>query len=453
MKHLSILCGLVLLIAASVFYGVADQIRQGFASQAYQRIFEDIRLAAREAQGSLDEPVWLLHPAQHPGSGVTQGADMDDGALILLTGYLPGEGGAQHLRLIRRDGSTVAGWNLHEMQLPPSSHETQREIYRRLRAALLAPDGSPTIVLGHRGLVRVTRCGEVSFYVDKIIHHDLTWAEGGGYWTLGQRDLDRATAPADLLPPFTSARFHGLAPDQLEALEASPTIRDDTVVHLDEEGKILLELSIARLLYDNGLRHILGMFHNEGHPNPLHANSVHELSTELAPAFPMFARGDLLLSLRNLSMLVVADPRTRKVKWHRVGPWIRQHDARFQPDGTITLFNNKYGWRDDPHLPPLDSNILRLDPADGSVVVAAGLEVSEESRFYTQTRGQHQMLPGGDILAVPSEQGRVLQLSPRGEIVWAYLNRFDEDRVGVVRNAYLYPADYFQVDDWSCPPR
>ena len=452
MKHLSILCGLALLVVASVFYGVGDQIRQGFASQAYHRIFEDIRLAAREAQGSLDEPVWMLHPARHPGSGVTQGADMDDGALILLTGYLPGEGGAQHLRLIRRDGSTVAGWNLHEMQLPPSSRETQREIYRRPRAALLAPDGSPTIALGRRGMIRVTRCGEVSFYVDKIIHHDLTRAEGGGYWTLGQRDLDRATAPADLLPPFTSARFHGLAPDQLEALEASPTIRDDTVVWLGEGGEVLLEFSITRMLYDNGLRHLLAMFHNEGHPNLLNANSVHELTADLAPAFPMFAQGDLLLSLRKLSMLVVADPRTRKVKWQQVGPWIRQHDARFQPDGTITLFNNKYGWRDDPHLPPLDSNILRLDPADGSVQVVAGLEVSEESRFYTRTRGQHQMLPGGDILAVPSEQGRVLQLSPQGRIVWAYLNRYDEDRVGVVRNAWVYPAGYFQVDDWSCPP-
>ena len=453
MKRLSIFCGLVLLVATSVFYGVSDQIRQGVASQAYQRIFSDLRLAVRDVRGTLGTPAWLLHPARHPGSGTTHGGDMDDDALILLNGYMYGEDGDHHLRLIRRDGSTVAGWNLYDLQLPPSSHEAEREVYRRPRAVLMEPDGSLALVMGPRGLAGVTRCGELSLYVDKIVHHDLTRAEGGGYWTLGGRHLDRSTAPADLLPPFTSKRFHGLSPEQLEALEATPIIRDDTVVRLGQNGEVLLELSIARLLHDNGLRHTLGMFHKEGGRNLLNANGVHELTAALAPAFPMFEAGDLLLSLRNLHMLLVVDPTARKVKWHQTGPWAWQHDARFQPDGTITLFNNKYRWWDDPLQPPLDSNILRLNPADGSVQVLAGREVSEESRFYTPARGQHQMLPGGDVLIVSTEQGRVLQVNSQGRIVWAYLNRYDEDRVGLVRNAHVYPAGYFQVDDWSCPPR
>ena len=453
MKRLSILCGLVLLLTAAMFYGVGDQIRQGTVSQAYHRIFTDIRLAARDVGGSLGEPVWLLHPAQHQGSGVTHGAGMDDGALILLAGYLPGEGGGHHLRLIRRDGSTVAGWNLHEMQLPPSSRKVGRDLYLRPGATLLDPDGSPAIALRHRGMVRVTRCGELSLYVDKMLHHDLARAEGGGYWALGLRKLDRSQAPADLLPPFTSAKFRGLSPEQLEALGAGPIIHDDTLVRLGQDGEVQLELSIARLLHDNGLRHILGKFHKEGSRDPVHANSVHELTAALAPAFPMFAQGDLLLSLRDLHTLLVVDPLARKVKWHKTGPWAWQHDARFQPDGSITLFNNQYRWETDSLQPPLDSSVLRLDPADGGVAVVAGREISEEAHFYTPTRGQHQMLPDGDILIVSSLQGRVLQLDPQGRILWAYLNRYDENRVGVVRKAQVYPAGYFQVSDWSCPPR
>ena len=449
MKHLSILCGLALLVLASAFYGIADQTRQGALSQAYHRIFSDIRLAARDVQGSLGEPVWLLHPAQHQGSGVTHGADMDDGALILLAGYLPGEGGGHHLRLIRRDGSTVAGWNLHDLQLPPPRHQTERDLYMRPNTALLDPDGSPTIALGPRGLARVTRCGELSLHVDKTLHHDLTRAEGGGHWALGGRRLDRSAAS----PPFTSKRFHGLLPEQQEALRAESIIRDDTVARLGPGGKVLLEFSIARLLLDNGLRHILGRFHQQSHRNLVHANSVHELTGEMAPAFPTFEAGDLLLSLRDMHMLLVVDPNTRKVKWHQTGPWAWQHDARFQPDGTITLFNNRYLWEDPTESLDLHSNILRLDPADGNVQVLAGREVSEESRFFTPTRGQHQMLPGGDILVVSSMQGRVLQFDPQGRILWAYLNRYDEDRVGMVRKAQVYPADYFVVDNWDCPPR
>ena len=453
MKRLSILCGLILLVTASAFYGVGDQARQGTLSQAYHRIFSDIRLTARDVQGSLGEPLWLLHPARHQGSGVTHGTGMDDGALILLAGYLPGEGGGHHLRLIRRDGSTVAGWNLHDLQLPPSSRETGRDLYLRPNAAILAPDGSPIIALGRRGLAKVTRCGELSLYVDKMLHHDLTRAEGGGHWALGVRELDRSTAPADLLPPFTSAKFHGLSPVQLEALEAAPTIRDDTVVRLGPGGEVLLELSIARLLYDSGLQRIFGRLHKEGSEEPVHANGVHELSAELAPAFPMFEAGDLLLSLRNLHMLLVVDPLARRIKWHQTGPWAWQHDARFQPDGTITLFNNRYLWEDPTGSLDLHGNVLRLNPADGSVQVAAGREISEQSHFHTPTRGQHQMLPGGDILVVSSLQGRVLQVNPQGRILWAYLNRYDEDRVGLVRNAQVYPAGHFAVDDWSCPAR
>ena len=55
----------------------------------------------------------------------------------------------------------------------------------------------------------------------------------------------------------------------------------------------------------------------------LHAPERHRRTTEeLASAFPQSRLGDLLLSLRNVNLLMVVDPGTQKVKWTRTGPFL-----------------------------------------------------------------------------------------------------------------------------------
>ena len=53
---------------------------------------------------------------------------------------------------------------------------------------------------------------------------------------------------------------------------------------------------------------------------------VEELGPELADAFPQFAVGDLLVSMRSLNLIAVLDGSTHDVKWWQIGPWHRQHD-------------------------------------------------------------------------------------------------------------------------------
>ena len=45
-----------------------------------------------------------------------------------------------------------------------------------------------------------------------------------------------------------------------------------------------------------------------------------------------------------------------------------------------------------------------------------------DAEFLTQCRGAVQQLPNGNVLIPESQDGRVLEVEPQGQIVWEFLN-------------------------------
>lgn len=62
----------------------------------------------------------------------------------------------------------------------------------------------------------------------------------------------------------------------------------------------------------------------------------------------------------------------------------------------------------------------------------------------------HQRQPNGNELIAEAHAGRVIEVTPSGEIVWEFINRYDAETVAIVTGATRYPYDYFTVTDWSC---
>jgi hypothetical protein len=189
----------------------------------------------------------------------------------------------------------------------------------------------------------------------------------------------------------------------------------------------------------------------------LHLNKVAELESAKAADFPMFTAGDLLLSVRELNMVLVADPSLQRVKWWRVGPWIRQHDPEFKAGGLISVFNNnayKSAFGPDnpftrlPSTIPRVSNIIEIDPITGTHrLVYGGVEGQE---MMTVIRGKHELTAQGGLLIAEFEAGRAFETDAGGRTIWQYINRYDADEVAEITEARIYPADYFTVSDWSC---
>jgi hypothetical protein len=141
----------------------------------------------------------------------------------------------------------------------------------------------------------------------------------------------------------------------------------------------------------------------------LHTNAVKVLTPALAPKFPQFKAGQILLSPRQLDALVVLDPVAGKVVWGARGPWRAQHDPSFLDTGRLLLFDNLGSAR--------GSRTLEFDPQ----TLAFPWVYPDQTGvpFVSPIRGMAQRLPNGNTLVVNSVGGEALEVTPDREVVWS----------------------------------
>jgi hypothetical protein len=439
----------ILLGGLAFGFGLYSGAKRNAIFDLVRNIRNDVTLVYSEFEnlGTAGEPIHFLQPSRKPGTGVTVNKRANDGNLVLLSSFFDG---GNEIRLLRRDGSLVARWPVSfSAHFPDVSHlkappQTDRNV--DLHGVLIQPDGSVVLNYEYSGTVKLSRCGETVWTLAHPTHHSIEFAEGGGYWIPGHRFISGAESEG--FPPFTR-------------MDTNETFYDDLILRVTKDGVIAEQISVARILYDNGLEPVMTAGGYSFRPNGtwghelVHVNKIGELPSSIADAFQGFEAGDLVLSLRGYNLVLVVDPDDWRVKWHQTGPWRRQHDPEFNPDGTITVFNNntyrlELGERDrsNPATPRV-SNIMRVDPATGRTEVVYGERAGQE--FLSVIRGKHDLTPEGGFLITEFEAGRVFEVDAQGRIVWEYINRYDAEQVLEITEARLYPSSYFTVEDWSCP--
>jgi hypothetical protein len=415
----------------------------GFASYHFKVFpYEAIRTAIKSARLVRDEwgmltstePSHHLHKSRYAGSGVVS-YDPSKAAegLVLIASFF--DDGPQ-IRLVAEDGMVVRRWPIEVLELWPNFEHLQVEenIPRTnwnvlFNGVIAEPDGSILFVM--KGLTKMDWCGNVSWQVPTLAHHAVEKTSEGTYWAPGQHHIRSDTRHPPIQAPYIM----------------------ETMIEVSADGEVLREIPILDLLYENGLQSELFANNREFDPNPesdvIHLNDVEQIPSELVERFPQFGHGDVLLSLRQPNMLMVVNPDSREVKWFQVGPWIQQHDGDWQADGTITVFDNRFDGTQRGSLFG-GSQIVAIDPSDGSTKVLYG--GSAEHVLYTGTQGDHQILENGNILIAEGESGRVIEVTPTGEIAWEYINRYSDDKVFRVSDATKYPRSYFEDLDRTCPP-
>ena len=388
-------------------------------------------------------PDHFVQPARYKGNGVTinrVGHNKND--LIFMSGFF--ENGNQ-LRLIERDGTTVAKWPVKFYDIFKDNSFINKKPATNwnvdTHGALALPDGSVVFNFEYCGLVKLDRRGNVIWKLERETHHSVERSERGGFWVPGRRHYTaNENSP---FPPFHTP------------------FSEDTILYVSDDGKILKEISVPKLFMKNGLEALLTVTGHNIMPiqkwdhEILHLNKISELSNDLAKDFPMFEAGDLALSIRESNLIMVINPDTQKVKWWRIGPWLRQHNPIFKKGGLISVFNNNcYGTALDPNsleTCPLDapkvSNIIELDPVIDKFRVIYGEKPGQ--KMLSIIRGKHNYSADGDLLITEFEGGRVFEVDKDGNIIWQYINRYDEDEVAEITEARIYPKKYFQDVNWK----
>ncbi|EET47220.1 arylsulfotransferase family protein [Thalassobium sp. R2A62] len=307
-------------------------------------------------------------------------------------------------------GEQVHTWPIDAM----SFSDLPRHRQNAPHAMEILADGSVIISFDRVGLVaRVNPCGDAIWVREGFYHHSFAPAADGGIWTwFGERSAYGQVQ--DIL------KFD---PDTGEDIKRISFTRDVIARNRDSALAFSMFPDFPFVPDDQKPRDIF------------HPNDVEELLPELAPAFPQFEAGDLMLSIRELDLIAIISPEG-ELKWTKNGPWLKQHDPDFEPDGRISIYDNS---RFRPR-----SRIMTVDPATMEVTDALpGLEASFKSVY----RGKHQLLPNGNRLVTIPEQGQAIEVTPDGKVAVEFNNitseasDFNED----LANAKWLQDGFFDV--------
>lgn len=379
-------------------------------------------------------PTHFVLPNRYDGDGVTVNTHSGNTDLVMLSGFFGDNNG---FRLIQRDGTVVASWEISVSRLFPTAQSFCRmppvTDWNALTHGVVAqPDGSVIFSFESCGMAKLDRCGNVEWTTaPDVTHHSPTLAENGDILIAGGEYIEPGTEGHPVVFPFREPYW------------------EDLIFRYTPEGERIQSVPMTTMFLDNGLLAFLTATneHSQFVSGEPHMNEVSELSSALAGDFPMFEAGDLLLSMRDMNAIFVTDPTGTVAKWWHVGPWLRQHDPDFQPGGRITVFDNHTD--NTPDGSRLGgSRIYEIDVASGETRVLYGGR--PDQHFYTPERGTHQVLADGSIMVTETMAGRAFQVTPDGEITWEYVNRWDADRLLLINEATVYPSDHFTVGNWQC---
>lgn len=372
-----------------------------------------------------------------PSDATTATEDLPP-ALTLITSTWEREDGewTPGVRLVDREGRVVHEWWVEPTEVfADSVHRRGTGLDEQdLHGTALLPDGDLVANVEYAGTVRLDACSRVEWTLAEGSHHSIERAEDGTFWIPGITPEEPARSG------HYPRGYVGLANE----------IYRSQVLHVGPGGRLLRRIDVLALLYDNGLERYIPKNRQQDEEDVVHLNDVEPLSSSMAADYPLFEAGDLLLSLRNLDLVLVFDPDTREVEWSVSRPFIMQHDPDFLGRGWIGVFDNN--WDDTNNGTMLGgSRIMALKPGADSTRVLFPTPVSEH--FYTAHRGKWQQLENGNRLLTESDEGRVVEVAPDGRTVWTWsVEAYSDDRVPSVTRGHRVDLTPEEVAAWPCSP-
>jgi hypothetical protein len=217
---------------------------------------------------------------------------------------------------------------------------------------------------------------------------------------------------------------------------------DDAIVKLDSDGEIVFEKSVSQIFIDNGLEYLLfsiGDIYFD--VDPIHLNDIQPVNFD----GEFWKKGDVFLSLRHQSMVLLYRPSTNEIIWKGTGAFFHQHDVDILDNQRISVFNNN------------SKDFVDGDVVDGhNEVIVYNFKTNEYSSYLkdsleendvrTITGGRDQILTNGDLFVEESNYGRSLYFNSDGSLRWTHLNRAVDGNVyGVAWSRILYTEEDIQT--------
>jgi hypothetical protein len=268
-------------------------------------------------------------------------------------------------------------------------------------------DGSLLSMYGN--LFKINFCSKLVFVNDKkIFHHSIERDSDNNYW-VGTRETN---LESKYIKQFNLKDFV-----------------DNSISKISTDNKILYSKSVIEILIENKLvpenyplsQYLIG---KEKKPleevDPTHLNDIEPALTDTK----FWDKGDLFLSLRELSAIVHYRPSTNQVINYITGPFSRQHDVDIISNHEISIFNNNSFPTKDKY-----SEIVVYNFRDKTFRKLHEKKL-KKLNFKTHSNGLSHHFKDGSLLVEETIHGRIIKFNNKGKIDFEYINTNDNNKIG-----------------------
>jgi hypothetical protein len=418
----------------------------GFASHAWglfpkKYVEKSWRQGRQFWQGGEGPTTWTTSPVyDRSGANPVVPERMQPGLSLISSSWKDSDGWNPELRLFDGKGRVLHKWRIDRKEVfEGGSGRGVDPSKGNVHGSHLLPNGHVVVNQEYVGTARLDACGDVVWKMEENTHHSISRADDGTFWVSAVYP-ERRTG---------SNRY----PDGFPGLKGKK-VWVDRMLHVSEDGEILKDINVLDVLYESGLERYIPKTLGGVHPSAksinqdvTHLNDVEPLDSSMVGEYPLFDAGDLVVSLRSLSLVFVFDPETLEVKWHSSEPFIYQHDPDFISDGWIGVFDNNYDFRGgETHG---GSRIVAVQPyTDSTKVLFSGKQLD---RFYTAIQGKWQHLENGNMLLSETGAARVVEVNSEGNLIWEWIrDPIDNTTVPKITNSIRLDLKQEDIASWPC---
>jgi hypothetical protein len=286
-------------------------------------------------------------------------------------------------------------WDISNLESNISDLKRDQNTKRfRNKHAFLLETGNILTHHSYSPLLKNNLCSHLTiFKEDDIYHHSIEMDADGNFW----------------IPKVIEPKTVKLGSDKFN---------DDAISLLDKNGNILFEKSMVQIFKDNGMEAMI--YGETATDDPMHLNDIQPVLKD----GPYWEKGDVFLSLRNQSMLMLYRPSTNKVLWYQQGPWLQQHDVDIVDNHTIAVFDNNYtlvGFKGTSQIYMYDFQSKKITTPFKTAFGTLEIFAAQEGLF--------DLINDNEIFVEDTLSGRLLQFDENGTIIWQYINGASNEKV------------------------
>mgnify|MGYP006431014197 CR=1 FL=1 len=334
-------------------------------------------------------------------------------------------------RLRNRQGKTVHRWHVPVAKAWPAQdhinalfHLPPRYFY--LRDAHLFADGD-LLTLVHAGgitpwgvgLAKIGRNSKLHWSYKGHINNDFEIGPNGRIYVIEHGKSRQWPAPVrDFSTPYL----------------------EDHIVIISPKGKVQKRISLIQALAESPYAAALRRIEESHDGDPTHANSINYVNTATnkADTPDWLDNGDLIISLRNIALMLVLDPETGTIKYASGLPAVMQHDIDLLPGGNLLMFDNRGDTNGTAY-----SRVIEMDPVTKAIewsfsATPEGKEL--DSKFF----GENERLENGDTMIVNARQGEVLTVDKQGRPLWQFTTPLRKDLDGKAHRPIITHAEFIE---------